>query len=109
MDAIVKRWRGGTSININTILDTVLFADDQIRRRSTTGDTQPANDFHILIRQSIEKAFSGKDRVRNKIYINNKTLQKVNTFNYLGCMLSYEGDEDMPSKISKFVKKQLES
>jgi hypothetical protein len=53
--------------------------------------------------------FSGKDPVRNKIYINNKTLEKVSTFNYLGCILSYEGDKDMPSKISKFVRKQSES
>jgi hypothetical protein len=56
---------------------------------------------------SIEKtkimAFSGKDPVRSKICINNKTLEQVNTFNYLGCTLSYEGEKDMPSKISKFV------
>jgi hypothetical protein len=57
---------------------------------------------------SIEKtkimAFSGKDTVRSKICINNKPLEQVNTFNYLGCILSYEGGKDMPSKISKFVK-----
>jgi hypothetical protein len=28
----------------------------------------------------------------------------VNTFNYLGCILSYEGGKDMPSKTLKFVK-----
>jgi hypothetical protein len=57
---------------------------------------------------SIEKtkimAFSGKDPVRSKICINNKTLERVNTFNSLGCTLSYEGEKDLPSKISKFVK-----
>jgi hypothetical protein len=56
---------------------------------------------------SIEKtkimAFSGKDPVRSKSCINNKTLEQVNTFNYLGCTLSYEGEKDMPSKLSKFV------
>jgi hypothetical protein len=26
------------------------------------------------------------------------------TFNYLGCTLTYEGEKDMPSKISKFLK-----
>jgi hypothetical protein len=34
MDAIIKRWRGGNhrgiSINRNMILDTLLFADDQV-------------------------------------------------------------------------------
>jgi hypothetical protein len=49
-------------------------------------------------------AFSGKEPVRSKICINDKTLEQVNTFNYLGCILSYEGEKDMPSKISKFVK-----
>jgi hypothetical protein len=49
-------------------------------------------------------AFSGKDPDRSKIYINNKTLEQVNTFNYLGYILSYEGEKDMPAKISKFVK-----
>jgi hypothetical protein len=56
---------------------------------------------------SIEKtkimAFSGKDPVRSKICISNKTLEQVNTFNYLGCTLSYEGEKDKPSKIPKFV------
>jgi hypothetical protein len=49
-------------------------------------------------------AFSGKYPVRSKICKNNKTLEQVDTFNYLGCILSYEGEKDMPSKISKFVK-----
>jgi hypothetical protein len=57
---------------------------------------------------SIEKtkimAFSGKDPVRSKICINNKTLEQVNIFNYLGCILSYDGEKDMPSKISKFIR-----
>jgi hypothetical protein len=43
--------------------------------------------------------FSGKDPVRSKIYINNKKLEQIKTFNYLGCILSYEGEKDMPSKI----------
>jgi hypothetical protein len=49
-------------------------------------------------------AFLGKDPVGSKICINNKTLEQVDTFNYLGCTLSYEGEKDMPSKISKFLK-----
>jgi hypothetical protein len=49
-------------------------------------------------------AFSGKDPVRSKLCINNKTVEQINTFNYLGCILSYEGEKDTPSKITKFVK-----
>jgi hypothetical protein len=56
---------------------------------------------------SIEKTkittFSSKEPVRNKICIKNKTLEQVNTLNYFGCILSYEGGKDMPSKIPTFV------
>jgi hypothetical protein len=30
MDAIIKRWRGGISINRNMISDTLLFAGDEV-------------------------------------------------------------------------------
>jgi hypothetical protein len=30
-------------------------------------------------------AFRGKEPVRSKIYINNKVLEQVHAFNYLGC------------------------
>jgi hypothetical protein len=49
-------------------------------------------------------AFSGKDPVRSKICINNEMPKQVNTFNYLGCILSYESEKVMPSKISTFLK-----
>jgi hypothetical protein len=49
-------------------------------------------------------AFLGKNPVRSKICVNNKMLEQVNTFKYLGCSLSCEGEKDMPSKISKFAK-----
>jgi hypothetical protein len=57
-----------------------------------------------LFKKTKIMAFSGEDPVRNRICINNKTLEQINTFNYLGCILSYEGEKDMPSKISKFIK-----
>jgi hypothetical protein len=64
------------------------------------------SDFDMSISTEKTKimAFLDKDPVRSKICINNKMLEQVNTFNYLGCTLSYEGEKDMPSKISKFVK-----
>jgi hypothetical protein len=93
---------------------TLLFADEQVLIATSEDELQQAiynlqktvSDFDMSM--SIEKtkimAFSGKDPVRSKICINNQTLEQVNTFNYLGCILSYEGEKDMPSKISKFVK-----
>jgi hypothetical protein len=83
MDAIIKRWRGGNhggiSINRSMILDTLLFADDQVLIASSEDELQRAiynlqkkvSDFDMSI--SIEKtkitAFSGKDPVRSKICI----------------------------------------
>jgi hypothetical protein len=31
-------------------------------------------------------------------------LEQLNTFNYLGCHVSYEGENDMQDKITKFLK-----
>jgi hypothetical protein len=57
---------------------------------------------------SIEKikimAFSDRNRVRSKICMNNNMLEQVSTFSYLGCILSYDGEKDIPSTKSKFVK-----
>ena len=49
-------------------------------------------------------ACKGRDTVRNKILTNNNnTIEKINTFNYLGCSISYQNDKDITVKISKFL------
>jgi hypothetical protein len=58
----------------------------------------------VYIEKTKIMAFSGKNPVRSKICINNKIFEQVNIFTYLGCILSYQGEKDIPSKISKFVK-----
>jgi hypothetical protein len=37
-------------------------------------------------------AFKGRDPVRTKIVIDNKIIEKVKLFNYLGNMISYENN-----------------
>jgi len=37
-------------------------------------------------------AFKGRDPVRTKIVMDNKIIEKVNLFNYLGNMVPYEGE-----------------
>ena len=37
-------------------------------------------------------AFEGPDTVRTKIVIDNKIIEQVNMFNYLGNMISYKKD-----------------
>jgi hypothetical protein len=38
-------------------------------------------------------AFRGMELIRSKICINNKRLKQQNTFNYVGCNISYEGEK----------------
>jgi transposase len=49
-------------------------------------------------------AFWGKEAKRSKVVINNKSIDQVNTFNYLGTLVSYENEKDIYSKISTFLK-----
>jgi len=49
-------------------------------------------------------AFKGRDPVRTKIVINNKIIERVNLYNYLGNMIYYEGELDIDNKINNFLK-----
>jgi len=49
-------------------------------------------------------AFKAPDPVRTKIVIDNKTIEQVNLFNYLGYMISYEGELDIDNKLNNFLK-----
>jgi hypothetical protein len=49
-------------------------------------------------------AFRGKEPKRSKIVIDNKSVELMNTFNYLGTSVSYENKKDIDSKISTFIK-----
>jgi hypothetical protein len=40
---------------------------------------------------------------RSKICVNNKTLRQQSTFNYLGYNISYEGEQDLNTKVANFV------
>jgi len=42
-----------------------------------------------------------------KIVIDNKTIEQVNLFNYLGNIVSYEGELDIDNKLSNFSKLQV--
>ena len=41
----------------------------------------------------------GRDPVRTKIVIDNKIIEKVNSFNYLGNLISYEKELDIDNKL----------
>ena len=49
-------------------------------------------------------AFKGRDPVRTKIVIDNKIIEQVNMFNYLGNMISYEKEMDTDKKLHNYLK-----
>jgi len=49
-------------------------------------------------------AFKGRDSVRTKIVIDNTITEQVNLFNYLGNIISYEGELDIDIKLNNFLK-----
>jgi len=49
-------------------------------------------------------AFKGQDPVKTKIVIDNKIIEQVKFFNYLGNMISYEGELDIDNKLNNFLK-----
>jgi hypothetical protein len=48
--------------------------------------------------------FKGIDPTGSKIAINNNIMEQVNTFNYLGNLVSFEKEKDIENKIIYFFK-----
>ena len=96
----------------NQHLSTLLFADDQIIIADTEDNLQKgAHELNQIITEygltiPVQKtkwmAFKGRDPVRTKIVRDNKIIEQVNLFNYLGNMISYEGELDIDNKLSFF-------
>ena len=49
-------------------------------------------------------AFKGRDPVRTKIVIDNKIIEQVNSFNYLGNMISYGKELDIDNRLHNYLK-----
>jgi hypothetical protein len=48
--------------------------------------------------------FKGRDPVRTEIVIDNKTIEKVKSFNHLGSMISYGRELDIDNKLNNYLK-----
>jgi hypothetical protein len=48
-------------------------------------------------------AFKGRDPIRSKIVIDNKIIE-LNSFNYLGNVISYENEMDVDNKLNNYLK-----
>jgi hypothetical protein len=49
-------------------------------------------------------AFKGRDPVRTKIVTDNKIMEKVKSFNYLGNTISYERELGTDNKLNNYLK-----
>jgi hypothetical protein len=45
-------------------------------------------------------AFKGRDPARSKIVIDNKIIEQINSFNYLGNLISYKNKINTDNKLS---------
>jgi hypothetical protein len=43
-------------------------------------------------------AFRERDPIKRNMVFNNKVTDQINTYNYLGCLLTYEKGRDVPKK-----------
>jgi hypothetical protein len=56
---------------------------------------------NIIWEKSEVMAFCGKEPVPSNISLNDKMIEKTNDFIYLGYKLSFQGETDLPQKITK--------
>jgi len=92
----------------------LLFPDNQVIIADTEDNLQkPAPKLNqiitqyrlnIVVQKTKSMAFKGRDPVRNKIVIDNKIIEQVNSFKYLGNVISYEGELDIDNKLNNFLK-----
>jgi hypothetical protein len=58
----------------------------------------------ISVQKTKSIEFKGRDSVRTKIAIDNKIIEQVKSFNYLGNMMSYERELDTDNKLNNYLK-----
>jgi hypothetical protein len=57
----------------------------------------------VSIKKTNTVAIRGRGAITSKIGINNKIIRQINTYNYLGCVLSYEEGKEVPDTLSRFL------
>jgi hypothetical protein len=102
----------GVQIKRNEEIKTLLFADDQVLiaeletllQKSVHRLENITSNYGLTVSANKTKTMAsrGRDHIRSKI-VNNKMIEQVNTFNYLGCTQSYEHEKDVANKLSTFL------
>lgn len=116
IDDITKEWKKvvkpGLKISKKTHINALLFADDLAIIQETEDDLQRSlhqlnnlcKTYNMKISYNKTKvmAFKGTYPVRTKIIIDNRPIEQVSHFNYLGCDVSYNYDNDITNKLHKY-------
>lgn len=116
VDHIFRKWKCRVALGIkltnDEYLNALLFADDLWIIQDSENDLQKSvyvlneickeYNFKISIDKTKIMAFTGKHPTRSKIVIDNKVLEQVSKYTYLGCDISYSEDLDIEKKIGKF-------
>ena len=98
INEIIVKWNHiyakGIALSTSTKVSTLLLADDQVIIAHSEHSLQRRvfafQNFGMEIspEKSETMAFLGQDPVRYKIVVDNKCLQKIKNFKYLGCEIS---------------------
>jgi hypothetical protein len=115
IDEVIRQWQDVLIKDFkigNTVLNAILFADDQAvfseskagLQRTVSRLENIANGFNMKVSTMKTKTmtFQGKNHIRCKIMIDNKMTEQVSSFKYLGFNVSYCPKEDINIKLNKF-------
>ena len=117
LDEIITKWQKqditGIKLSKNQQLSTLLFADDQVIIADREDNLQRAAHklnqiiteygLTISVQKTKSMAFRGRDPVITKRLIDDKIIEQVNSFNYLGNMIPYEKELDIDNKLRKYL------
>jgi hypothetical protein len=97
---------------MNLILNTILFADDQVIVTSIEDDMQRAvyalnnvamkYNLKISVNKTKTMALKGKVNVKSKIVLNNHIIEQVNSFSYLGYTIAVTNNKDLEVTLNRF-------
>jgi hypothetical protein len=116
LDKVIRIWLQKLKLSKyfkELIFNTLIFADDQLIIADTGGNLQRADyllyniskEYNLEIATCKSKVigFVGTDHLREKIIINDETLDQVSQFTYLDCSISYKFSNYVELKLAKFL------
>ena len=116
IDDLINEWKKsvdpGLRISQDKCINMLLYADDLVIFQDTEAKLQKSiytlheickeYNMRIAITKTKTMTFKGLEPVRTKIVIENKCIEQISQFDYLGNSVSYDRDYDVDKKLQKF-------